>query len=48
VAIQSIQERTAVTDTRNLGLVSGVKKGAERHRQYRETYERWLADRGAI
>ena len=28
-----------------VGLVAGVKKGAERHSQYRETYDRCLADR---
>ena len=28
-----------------VGLVAGIKEGAERHRQYRETYDRCLADR---
>ena len=31
-----------------VGLVAGIKKGAERHRQFRETYDRCLAGRGAI
>lgn len=29
-----------------VGLVAGIKEGAERHRQYRETYDRCLTDRG--
>src|SRR3990172_850738 len=28
-----------------VGLVAGIKEGAERHRQYRETYDRCLTDR---
>lgn len=31
-----------------VGPVAGAKKGVERHRQYRETYDRCLTDRGAI